>query len=52
MANEWEIRKGGRVWVSSPIKNCGYSPEALKSLQRAGYKLYHNGKPVTRKESA
>ena len=39
----WEIRKGGKVWVSSSAENCGYQEPALESLRKAGYSLYKNG---------
>ena len=48
MADTWEIRKGGKAVVSSPVKNCGYSDETLRQLQRAGYRLYLNGKPAAK----
>lgn len=42
----WEIRKGRTVWLASPLKNCGYPPETLKSLRSRGFKLYKDGKVV------
>lgn len=46
MADTWEIRKDGKTYVSSGLKNCGYPETALKSLRQKGYDLYHNGKEV------
>ena len=42
-SDTWEIRKGGKVWVSSTAENCGYKEPALESLRKAGYSLYKNG---------
>ena len=50
MADTWEIRKGGKAIVISPVKNCGYSDETLRQLQRAGYRLYLNGKPAAKRK--
>lgn len=44
--DRWEIRKGRTVWLSSPLKNCGYSEETMESLRKRGFRLYCNGKPV------
>ena len=46
MPDKYEIRKGGAVYASSEIKNLGYPEETLRQLQRAGYKLYCNGRLV------
>ena len=43
MTDKWEVRKGGKVWVSSSAENCGYKEPALESLRKAGYSLYKNG---------
>lgn len=43
MTDKWEIRKGGKVWVTSTTENCGYKEPALESLRKAGYSLYKNG---------
>lgn len=43
MADTWEIRKDGKIYVSSSLKNCGYPELALKSLRQNGYELFHNG---------
>lgn len=42
----WEIRKGRKVWLASPLKNCGYPESTLKSLRSKGFKLYKDGKIV------
>ena len=42
----YEIRKDGRVWVRSPIPNCGYSDRELNSLRAHGFRLHK----VERKE--
>lgn len=42
--NVYEIRKHGKAVVQSSIPDCGYAAEQLKSLSRAGYRLYVNGK--------
>lgn len=42
----WEIRKGRKVWLASPLKNCGYPESTLKSLRSKGFKLYKDGKVV------
>ena len=44
--SRWEIRKGRKVWLASPLKNCGYSESTLKSLRSKGFKLYKDGKLV------
>lgn len=51
----YEIRKDGRVWVRSPIPDCGYSPDQLRSLRAHGFKLHTVGadsiRPKPRKEN-
>ena len=42
--NVYEIRKHGKAVVQSSIPDCGYTAEQLKSLSRAGYRPYVNGK--------
>lgn len=42
----WEMRKRGSIGVISPLINCGYSAETLKSLEERGWKLYKDGKKV------
>jgi hypothetical protein len=42
----YSIRKSGVDVLSSPIPNCGYTPETLRSMAQAGYYLYKNGKKV------
>lgn len=34
------IKKGGRIWVSSPLPDCGYTPEQLLSLRKHGFKVH------------
>lgn len=42
----YEIRRDGRVWVRSPIPNCGYSDRELRSLRAHGFRLHAvNGIP-------
>lgn len=36
----YEIRKDGRVWVSSPLPDCGYPADQLRSLRAHGFKLH------------
>lgn len=45
---KYEIRKGGQVYCSSYIKNCGYSDAVLKNMKERGYSLYADGKCVMR----
>lgn len=40
----YEIRKGKKVYVSSNVKNCGYSMSTLKNMEKHGYHLYKNGR--------
>ena len=47
----YTIRKGGKTIVRSSIQNCGYSDEELKSLRRAGYELFADGKKVGPRQS-
>ena len=42
----YEIRRDGRVWVRSPIPDCGYSAQELRSLRAHGFRLHK----VERKE--
>ena len=42
----YSIRKSGVVVLSSSIPDCGYKPETLRSMAKAGYYLYKNGKNV------
>lgn len=36
----YELRKDGRTWVRSPIRNCGYTERELRSLRNHGYRLH------------
>lgn len=36
----YEIRKDGRVWVRSPLPDCGYTPETMKSLRAHGFRVH------------
>ena len=36
----YEIRRDGKVWVSSPIPNCGYTAQELRSLRDHGFRLH------------
>ena len=37
---KYELRRDGRVWVSSPIPDCGYDKHTLRSLRDHGFRLY------------
>ena len=36
----YELRRDGRVWVSSPLPDCGYDPATLRSLRSHGFRLH------------
>lgn len=36
----YEIKRDGRTWVRSPLPNCGYTPQQLRSLREHGFKLH------------
>lgn len=36
----YELRRDGRVWVSSPVPDCGYDRGTLRSLREHGFRLY------------
>lgn len=36
----YEVRKGGRAWVRSPLPDCGYTPEVMKSLRAHGFRVH------------
>jgi len=36
----YEIRRDGRVWVTSPVPDCGYTAKQLRSLRANGYRLH------------
>ncbi len=40
----YSIRKDGRAYVSSSLPDCGYSPQQLRQMQKAGFYLYKDGK--------
>lgn len=42
----YTIRKDGRTYTQSYLTNCGYSIQTLKSMQKAGYYLFKDGKRV------
>ena len=42
----YTIRKSGVDVLESHAPNCGYTPEELHDMKRAGYYLYKNGKKV------
>lgn len=46
MPDIWEVKKDNAVVAQSSVENCGYSPDKLKSLRAAGYKICKNGKVV------
>ena len=39
----YEVRKDGRVWVSSSIPNCGYTAQEMRSLRAMGFSLHKKG---------
>lgn len=39
-----EIRKDGKVYMHTSFKECIPPNEVLKSMKKAGYKVYMNGK--------
>lgn len=39
----YEIRKDGRVWVSSSVPNCGYTAQQLRSLKVSGFSVHKRG---------
>lgn len=45
-ADIYELRKPGEAGVRSSIPFCGYEPSQLRSLMKAGYKPYRNGKRI------
>ena len=42
----YSIRKSGVDILESHAVNCGYKPAELRSMAKAGYYLYKNGKKV------
>ena len=40
----YEVRKGGRVYMSTKHAGCRYPPETETSIQAAGYDIYIDGK--------
>ena len=36
----YELRRDGRVWVSSHIPDCGYDKHTLRSLRDHGFRLH------------
>ena len=42
----YEIRKDGKTYLASKIKNCGYSDHTLKGMRERGYSLYCDGKCI------
>lgn len=45
-ADLYSIRKSGVEVCVSTIPNCGYTPDVLRDMARAGFYLYKNGKKV------
>lgn len=43
-ADRWEVRKGRKVWLASPIPFCGYDEQIKASLKKKGFRFYCNGK--------
>lgn len=48
----YEIRRDGRVWVRSPIPNCGYTTQELRSLRANGYRLHKVEDNSTKEETS
>ena len=42
----YTMRKSGVDVLTSHAVNCGYTPEELRDMKKAGYYLYKNGKKV------
>ena len=40
----YEVRKGGRVYMSTKHASCQYPPATEASIQAAGYDIYIDGK--------
>lgn len=47
---KYEIRKAGKVYMSTTHEAARYSPETERSMQAAGYEIYIDGKRQRRKE--
>lgn len=42
----YSIRKDGQIYEQSNIPNCDHTPQTLRSMAKAGYCLYQEGKRV------
>ena len=40
----YEVRKGGKTYMSTEHESCRYPPETEASIQAAGYDIYIDGK--------
>lgn len=47
---KYEIRKAGKVYMSTTSPKATYPPETERSMQSAGYDIYIDGKRQRRKE--
>lgn len=47
----YEVRKDGKVYCSWTDPRCAPDAKTLKSMKAAGYRLYANGKPASKKEA-
>ena len=41
----FEVRKDGKIMMSTRYKEAAYDKRTRASMRKAGYKLYLNGKP-------
>lgn len=46
----YEIRRDGKVWVSSTVPDCGYTAKQLRSLRDHGFRLHTVATHDTRKK--
>ena len=45
----YEVRKDGRIYMSTEYECCRYPPETEASIQSAGYDIYIDGKKLPKR---
>lgn len=48
IAFKYEVRKDGKVYMSTTYERCRYTPEREASIQAAGYVIYIDGKRLAK----
>ena len=48
----WQVKKDGKSYFKTEYDECMYPPDIVKSMIKAGFKIYKDGKPYTPSKSS